>query len=51
VYRAMDDLNRFMSNLHAKQVSRSPTECFEEVLRNDDIAEDAFAVVNTFPVV
>ena len=25
----------------------SPTECFEEVLRDDDIAKDAFAVVNT----
>jgi len=49
----MDGLDTFHEQLHANRRSLVAllTEGLEEVLRNDDIAKDAFAAVNTRPVV
>ena len=45
----MDGLDTFHEQLHANRRSLVAllTEGLEEVLRNDDIAKDAFAAVNT----
>lgn len=49
----MDALDTSHEKLHAFRCSLVAllTEGLEEVLRNDDIAKDACAVVNTYPVV
>ena len=49
----MDGLNAFRELLHAdcRSVVVLLTKCFKKVLRDDDIAKDAFAAVSMRPIV
>jgi hypothetical protein len=49
----MDGLDAFREQLHANYhvVVVLLTKCLKEVLRDDDIAKDAFVAVSTKPVI
>jgi len=53
VYLPMDGLHAFCEQLHAnrRSVVVLLTKCLKEVLRDDDIAKDAFVAVSTQPVI